>query len=854
MENDKKTKKQLFTELEELSQCNAELEAKNADHRRDVTLINILRRVYEAIWKMKDKEDIQHVIDNVFRGLNALTISYHDFCINAVDTSSDPPAVFVGGYAPEREIYFYPQEDQQEVSTVLRLWEAGELTYRKYPETKDSFSEMATRFSIRSVLDVPFSHGTLAISSRQADAFSERDIAIMQELADALSLGYTRYFDFQKLEQQTEQARRERAVERVRAEAMAMRSSNDLLSVVGVMFQELLNMGLNTGTCWIDFHHKETEQFIAYQAFINPRKAGITWISPDIVEINEETVVVHRDLSLEQKMQRHFPEGGEWTTEAINAENFEDWAKRLSAQYGLEDTWPLPLEDGVIVNVQFEYGLIGMIESCFSEEHVTILQELAEALSLGYLRFLDFQKLEEQAERLKLERAVERVRAEVMAMRSSEDIKQVVAVLLEEAWNMGIDTPSVSVSFIDEEEDRVLSYFAIQHPRQLFSSFPSNPLSEQWFELSEDIMLIKAQNSVQGWSENRTPSTSMTERLEYWCSRKTLSIEEKDTMYNSIRAHISEEDRIIAKEKWGGSRTLVQVPFEYGTVGFREKNTDDEHIAIVQDFTEALSLGYVRFLDFQRVDDAQKKLIDELEKELQTAHEMQMSLMPKESPKVPGFDIAGRCLPANHVCGDFYQYFDRQGKWSIGIADITGHSMEAAIPAVMFDGILKTEMRNNHPLENLYGHLNQTLSEVLDRHTFVCFSMGELDPVTRAFRVSNGGCPYPYHFRMASGEVHEIQIDAYPLGIRSDTQYQIQELRLEPGDRIVFCSDGIIEAENQSGELFGFERTAETIRKGCSQDLTAPQLLDYLINEVKTFSGDTPQGDDQTIVVLAVEP
>ena len=69
----------------------------------------------------------------------------------------------------------------------------------------------------------------------------------------------------------------------------------------------------------------------------------------------------------------------------------------------------------------------------------------------------------------------------------------------------------------------------------------------------------------------------------------------------------------------------------------------------------------------------------------------------------------------------------------------------------------------------------------------------------------------------------------------------------------MFCSDGIIEAENSARELFGFERTAETIRNGCSQDLSAPQLLDYLINEVKSFTGDAPQGDDQTVVVLVVE-
>jgi len=79
------------------------------------------------------------------------------------------------------------------------------------------------------------------------------------------------------------------------------------------------------------------------------------------------------------------------------------------------------------------------------------------------------------------------------------------------------------------------------------------------------------------------------------------------------------------------------------------------------------------------------------------------------------------------------------------------------------------------------------------------------------------------------------------------------ETQLSSGDRVVFCSDGIIEAENADRDIFGCEQTAETIKKGCSQDLSAPQLLDHLISEVKTFTGEAPQGDDQTVVVWAVE-
>ncbi|MBT7914652.1 PP2C family protein-serine/threonine phosphatase [Candidatus Bathyarchaeota archaeon] len=250
----------------------------------------------------------------------------------------------------------------------------------------------------------------------------------------------------------------------------------------------------------------------------------------------------------------------------------------------------------------------------------------------------------------------------------------------------------------------------------------------------------------------------------------------------------------------------------------------------------------------------ERTLREEAEKELQTAHDMQMGLMPSESPRIQGFDISGRCIPASQVGGDFFQYFPiSDNRLAISLADVTGHAMEAAVPVMMFSGVLESEIKHGESLVDLFSSLNETLHKTLDKRTFVCFAMGELDTAKKKFRLSNGGCPYPYHFKAASSEIVELQVDGYPLGVRAESSYPVIEAQLDPGDRIVFCSDGIIEAENQSGELFGFERTAETIGKGCSQALSAPPLLDFLINEVKAFSGDTPQGDDQTIVVLQVE-
>ena len=252
-------------------------------------------------------------------------------------------------------------------------------------------------------------------------------------------------------------------------------------------------------------------------------------------------------------------------------------------------------------------------------------------------------------------------------------------------------------------------------------------------------------------------------------------------------------------------------------------------------------------------DQAREQLVRELENELQTAHELQMGLMSAEPPQLKGLDIAGLCSPATHVGGDFFQYYSQEGKLSICMADVTGHAMEAAVPVMMFSGVLESEMKQGKSLVDLFASLTQTLHKRLDKRTFVCFAMGSLDIDTRILRLANGGCPYPYHFRATTGEVAEVEVEGFPLGVSAEVDYSTVEIPLAAGDRIVFCSDGIIEAWNARQEMFGFERTAVAIQQGCRQNLSASHLLDYLVGQVHAFTGGTPQEDDQTVVILAVE-
>jgi hypothetical protein len=191
---------------------------------------------------------------------------------------------------------------------------------------------------------------------------------------------------------------------------------------------------------------------------------------------------------------------------------------------------------------------------------------------------------------------------------------------------------------------------------------------------------------------------------------------------------------------------------------------------------------------------AERALMQELEEELQTAHDLQMGLMPKDSPQIEGFDVAGRCLPANHVGGDLFQYFPQDGNLAICMADVTGHGMEAAVPVMMFSGILDTQMEVGDTLEELFGKLNRSLCRNLaDSRTYVCFSMGELYTATIKFRLSNSGCPYPYHYQTANGEMEKY--------LRSRSTHILSEFVLIPNiqSKRLSLSQGIASSSARMG-------------------------------------------------------
>lgn len=244
-----------------------------------------------------------------------------------------------------------------------------------------------------------------------------------------------------------------------------------------------------------------------------------------------------------------------------------------------------------------------------------------------------------------------------------------------------------------------------------------------------------------------------------------------------------------------------------------------------------------------------------MESELQIAHDLQMNLMPTESPSLRGMDVAGQCLPAEQVSGDFFQCFELpENKAAIALADVTGHAMQAAIPMVLFNGILEAQMEFNREPEDLFCRLNRSVARLLDKRTFICFMMAQLNASRNCMQLVNSGCPYPYLYRAASGELVELETaEQYPLGIQEEAVYTGIEVKLQAKDCIVFFSDGMVEATDAQQEMFGYERMEHTIESACAKESSARGILSQIQASIDAFTENISGADDQTCIVMVIQ-
>lgn len=241
---------------------------------------------------------------------------------------------------------------------------------------------------------------------------------------------------------------------------------------------------------------------------------------------------------------------------------------------------------------------------------------------------------------------------------------------------------------------------------------------------------------------------------------------------------------------------------------------------------------------------------ERVQREVELAATIQRSLLPAQPPAVPGISLAGRCAPAAHVGGDYYDFLAGHGGVSLLIADVSGHSIGAALMMAMARSIFRREIGEGKRPAEVLAAANVTLfDDLVNSALFITAFCARYDPTTRELAWANAGHNLPL-LRRADDTLEELDADGAALGILSDVAFAEHRTTLAPGEIVLLYTDGVVEARSAGGEHFGEERLAQLL-SGASGGPEA--LADDVYARVRAHTGDVPQQDDVTLVVLRCE-
>jgi len=256
-----------------------------------------------------------------------------------------------------------------------------------------------------------------------------------------------------------------------------------------------------------------------------------------------------------------------------------------------------------------------------------------------------------------------------------------------------------------------------------------------------------------------------------------------------------------------------------------------------------------RNFELQRMVQAGAARLEIQDEELQRAREIQESLLPKEIPQLPGFEVASAWKPARAVGGDYFDVLKLgPNRLAICIADVSGKGVPAALLMANVQASLRASVRDLDSPARVCSIINGMLCESIAADKFVTFFCGVLDAASRTFRYCNAGHPYP--ILVSSGAVRTLDQNGAVLGVFPTWTYQDSSVDLSSGDRLLLFTDGITEAEGPGGEEFGMEKVAAFAESHAAN--SAVKMNQQLIAQVTEFCGAHFR-DDATLLVVAAK-
>jgi serine phosphatase RsbU (regulator of sigma subunit)/anti-sigma regulatory factor (Ser/Thr protein kinase) len=279
----------------------------------------------------------------------------------------------------------------------------------------------------------------------------------------------------------------------------------------------------------------------------------------------------------------------------------------------------------------------------------------------------------------------------------------------------------------------------------------------------------------------------------------------------------------------------------------QEYNPDDTRLLVNLASQAAPAL---RVAQLARQQQAEARERERIEQELRVASIIQHTLLPKEVPSLEGWQIDTHYQPARFVGGDFYDFIHfPDGRLGLVIGDVTDKGVPAAMVMATTRGILRAAAERLIAPGKVLERVNNTLVPDIPANMFVTCLYALLEPKTGSLCYANAGHDLPYQ-RVKDG-INELRATGMPLGLMPDMLYEEKQITMEPGDTILFYSDGLVEAHNPAREMFGFPR----LRGLIASHTGGADLIEYLLAELDHFTGaDWEQEDDVAFVTLQRSP
>jgi len=248
---------------------------------------------------------------------------------------------------------------------------------------------------------------------------------------------------------------------------------------------------------------------------------------------------------------------------------------------------------------------------------------------------------------------------------------------------------------------------------------------------------------------------------------------------------------------------------------------------------------------YQRVAQQEQRL----ERDLSMAREVQLRLLPPEKPQHKRAELAARFLPARTIGGDLYDFLQYDpNRSAIALGDVSGKAAPAALYAALVSGIMRSVASRKLSPSPMLKTLNDALQERRLDSQYVTMLYALWNDENLTLQIANAGAVQPLFCR--SGEIETIRAEGFPLGMFPNATWEEFSIAMQPGDSMVFFSDGIVDAQNAAGDMFGNDRLVACLKKNYQK--TASKLAESVLNEVGRFQGKRERFDDETVVVLRV--